>query len=178
MADFTEDKIVTEEIILDFSEEERNEFIEKFKTISFECIYSTVNELQVTTDYHEYFITVHKKDGKYYVIVYRPDTFDHTYVHSKNCQRALFAIQKSYVSVDDVVENIKDIKSIIINNSIVVKDICEDFNQLNASLYTLSCKDVSTEEFLDDLRLISTDILTLYKKIGQKYVSHSHRTFD
>ena len=65
-----------------------------------------------------------------------------------------------------------------INNSIVVKDICEDFNQLNASLYTLSCKDVSTEEFLDDLRLISTDILTLYKKIGQKSVSHSHRTFD
>ena len=76
MADFTEqpkktdDKIINEEPIIDFSEVEQNEFIQKCQNINFECMYADVNEMRVTTNYTDYIINIHKKDFKYYIIVY------------------------------------------------------------------------------------------------------------
>ena len=62
--------------MVDFSEEEIKTFIEKFKNIGFECVYSSYNKLDVTTDYNNYFITIHKSNEKYNIFVYRPDTFE------------------------------------------------------------------------------------------------------
>jgi len=149
----------------DFSKEEIKEFTEKFKNIGFSCKYSSFNKLDVNTNYKDYIITIHKRKNEYYIYVYRPTIG--MFVNSKNCQKILSDRKEKYNTVDELINNVKDIKDIIINNSIVIKDLCEDLSHINSDLFIESNK-IITEEYIGEFRNITLSLYKLYINIQDK----------
>ena len=151
-----------------FTEEEVKEFTEKFKNIGFICKYSSFNKLDVTTNYKDYIITIHKnKENKYYILIYRPTIG--MFVNSKNCQKILYDVRQKYNTVDELINYVKNIKYIIINNSIVIKDLCEDLSLINENLFN-ECNKISTEEYIDEFKNITLSLYKLYINIQKKHI--------
>jgi hypothetical protein len=154
----------------DFSEQEIKTITKKFEDIGFECKYVSFNKLKVYTNYDNYELNVHKDGDGYYFLIYRPTIG--MFVNSNYCQKILCE-KTHYETIGELVNHVKNIKNIIIENSVVVKDICEDMSNYLNQIYSYSHK-MTTEEFIDDMRNISCDLHKLCGNITNKiYINNT-----
>ena len=157
----------------DFSDSELTDIIEKFNKIGFNCKYQSFNTLMVTFDYENYHLTIHKINEMYCFIVYRPGwgQFIDLSVNSYNCQEVF--PEKNYQTIDELIENVKDIKKQMIDNSVIFKDIFQDIINTEIQRFlTIYERDYkSANLFTDKLLLILDKLYKLFNNIIDKSVS-------
>jgi hypothetical protein len=154
----------------DFEEKEKKKMICDFKKINFECCYVSFNMFRIKTNYKGYTLTVHKRGehegGGYYFFIYRPSREYGMSINSRACQQYL-GNDESCKTIKGLVNYVKNIRSIIFENSVVMKDICQDMLQTVHEM-SVNSNYVSTDEFLPTLKAVITLLNKLSYDVAMK----------
>jgi len=155
-----------------FSETEIKDITQKFNEIGFLCKSESFNVVKVDPQYADYYLTIHKSKDAYVFCVYRPShaLFFGVYTNSDHCQK-IVCKETSYSTIEELIHQVKDIKNIIIDNSVVCKDIFMDItgsiiSQIGGGLYDRDSKTVN--KFSENLYNIFVEIGELFNKIIMK----------
>ena len=133
----------------DFNQEDILFITRKFAEIGFKCSHTSYNKIDVDTNYKDYYLTVHRAGNEFYYFVYRPAIG--MFVNSLVCQKYLKL--NGHKTIDELIESVKNIRNIIICNSVSVRDILYDIERITKEIYCRA-QSTTTESYLNELRSV------------------------